>query len=218
MGNFYTRNFNYSTVTKKKTFDKSEKEKSKKKDTGREKASVAMSGLYRAVKRNLSVLIRLFVTVLFFLTMVAIPPVNADVTNWLNEVGMGMVDTFVLSESATVDNSTLRVVRKLNRSCTSRENPECMIKQMNSYVRDNVRYKMTTGLPTYREVLEEGEARCVGQAVVFASLAKSAGFDTYYAYQPRHICVVWRKNGDTGAWNCLDSEELMYTSPVTVSN
>lgn len=177
-----------------------------------------MNIFYNVMKKNTSSLIKHLFLAFLLLLAVSLPPINADSTDWVNELGMSFLDTMMFSKSATVDNNTLKAVSELNESCDRFSNPECLISRMDEYVREKIEYKETTGLPSFHEVMEKEEARCVGQAVVFASLVESAGMEAYYAYQPRHICVVWRSDGETGAWNCLDSEEIMFTSPVTVSD
>ena len=100
----------------------------------------------------------------------------------------------------------------------------CKVKQFSDYALNEIEYEGSyRDTPSPETVIERGEARCVGKAILFASLLETiqgnVTVEPYYVYQPKHICVYYEYEGNNSIyneknfWNCSD-EEIQYISKV----
>lgn len=177
--------------------------------------------VYKVLKKTVEKGVKFFLVLALVVGILSIPPFNVDVEDWGTEMVYATVDAFHFSNSATVNNQTVNRVTKVLSSCKrfkKERKLECKLNRINDWVRNSITYDNSYfDTPSYATVVARGEGRCVGQAIVFASLAESAGIDTYYVYQPRHICVMYRKYGKTGLWNCIEDEDILQVSKVVPS-
>jgi len=66
--------------------------------------------------------------------------------------------------------------------------------------------------PTPEEVMERGEARCVGKAMLFSSLMRALGYDTQFVFQDHHVCVLVRLEEEWVFYNCQNNKRIAYVS------
>lgn len=85
----------------------------------------------------------------------------------------------------------------------------CVFNEIGYFVYTNITYNGNyTDFPGPMKVLNRGEGRCVGKAVLFNSLIESQGYNTSFVFQEtenpdsEHVCSLVNLHGKQRFWNC----------------